>query len=594
MANPAVVVDFVANTRDLSRNLKQVENRSSSLKASLKSVGKTGALAAGAAGVGALVYTLKTGISEYMETQKVAAQTNAVIKSTGGVANVSAKEVDDLATAIMKKTGIDDEAIASGENLLLTFTNIRDEVGKGNDIFTQATGIMTDMSVALGQDMKQSAIQLGKALNDPVKGVGALRRVGVSFTDAQKDQIKAMVAAGDTMGAQRVILAELRKEFGGSAEAAGKTLPGQIAILRESFNNFAGDIVAKLIPVLQEAVGWLREHWPEISEVIKTAWERDIRPTVLAIGELIAAVVKLIVDNWETIGPVVKAFAAITEAQLKIIGNVIRLFAAILRGDWAAAWGALKGIAEGALGVVLAVVRLYAAVGGALYRAAGALGDAIEQGVVAGLKGIGNAAWGVINNIWDAITNQTLAIVGWGKNVGAWIRGGVVEGITGIGNAAWGVVDNVWTVISGYAETITGWGKSIGGWIKSGVETGLKGIGQALAAMLKAGLNLVISAWNRLGIPGFKVNMPRPIPDVSIPGIPFPNIPHLARGGIVTAPTLALIGESGPEAVVPLSGGAPSFDVRVFIGEQELRSMVRTEITDADNRTAQVLLSRRM
>jgi hypothetical protein len=594
VANPAVVVDFVANTKDLSRNLKRVENRSSSLKSSLRSLGKTGALAAGAAGVGALVYTLKTGISEYAETQRVAAQTNAVIKSTGGVANVTAKEVSDLAESIMKKTGIDDEAIASGENLLLTFTNIRDEVGKGNDIFTQATGIMTDMSVALGQDMKQSAIQLGKALNDPVRGMSALRRVGVSFTEAQQEQVKAMVAAGDTMGAQKLILAELNKEFGGSAEAAGKTLPGQIAILRETFNNFAGDIVAKLIPVLQEAVAWFREHWPEISEVIKTAWERDIRPTVLAIGELIASVAKFIIDNWGTIGPIVKAVVSIIEAELKIAGSIIRLFAAILRGDWTAAWNALKGIVEGALGAVLAVLRLYAAVGGALYRAAGALGDAIERGVVAGLQGIGNAAWGVINNIWDAITNQTVAVVGWGKNVGAWIRGGVVEGITGIGNAAWGVVDNVWTVISGYAETITGWGKSIGGWIKSGVETGLKGIGQALAAMLKAGLNLVITAWNRLGIPGFKVNMPRPIPDVSIPGIPFPNIPHLAKGGIVTAPTLALIGESGPEAVVPLSGGAPSFDVRVFIGEQELRSMVRTEITDADNRTAQVLLSRRM
>ena len=50
----------------------------------------------------------------------------------------------------MKKTGVDDEAIPSGENLLLTFTNIRNEAGKGNDVFDQATTATLDLSVALG------------------------------------------------------------------------------------------------------------------------------------------------------------------------------------------------------------------------------------------------------------------------------------------------------------------------------------------------------------------------------------------------------------------------------------------------------------
>jgi hypothetical protein len=52
---------------------------------------------------------------------------------------VTAKQVDQLANSMMMKTGIDDEAIKSGENMLLTFTNIRNEVGKGNDIFNQTT-----------------------------------------------------------------------------------------------------------------------------------------------------------------------------------------------------------------------------------------------------------------------------------------------------------------------------------------------------------------------------------------------------------------------------------------------------------------------
>jgi phage-related minor tail protein len=183
----------------------------------LKSAAGLAGLAVGAAGLAGAV---KDSIGEYREAQKVGAQTNAVIKSTGGAAGVSAKHVGDLATAISKKAGIDDEAIQSGENLLLTFKGVRNEVGKGNDIFDQATQTITDMSVSLKQGLKPSAIQVGKALNDPVKGITALGRVGVQFTEGQKKMIAGLVKSGDTLGAQKIILKELKSEFGGSAAAA--------------------------------------------------------------------------------------------------------------------------------------------------------------------------------------------------------------------------------------------------------------------------------------------------------------------------------------------------------------------------------------
>src|SRR5215475_8574598 len=258
--NPRIVVDFVSDTSGLQSGMAQAGTAATGMGSKLKSMGKAGLIAAGAAGLGALAATLKLGVGEFQESAKVGAQTEAVLKSTGQAAGVTAKQVSDLASSIMKKSGIDDEAVQSGENLLLTFTNVRNEVGKGNDIFNQATNIMADMSVALGQDMKTSAIQLGKALNDPVKGMTALQRVGVSFTAAQKEQVKAMVAAGDTMGAQKLILAELTKEFGGSAEAVGKTLPGQVNILKQSFANLAGQLVGTLAPAFQAVASVLAEH----------------------------------------------------------------------------------------------------------------------------------------------------------------------------------------------------------------------------------------------------------------------------------------------------------------------------------------------
>jgi hypothetical protein len=87
--------------------------------------------------------------------------------------------VDDLANSISKYAGIDDEAIASGENMLLTFTNVRNEVGKGNDIFDQATKAATDMSVALGTDVTGAAKTLGDRTQRPGQGdEPSCRRLG--------------------------------------------------------------------------------------------------------------------------------------------------------------------------------------------------------------------------------------------------------------------------------------------------------------------------------------------------------------------------------------------------------------------------------
>ena len=178
---------------------------------------KVGGVMLGVGAAGAVGLFKLAGAAE--EARKVTRQTDAVLKSMGDQANVTASEVGKLAGAISAKTGIDHKAIQSSENLLLTFGNLRNEVGEGNDIFTRATKLTTDMSVSLGQDLKSSAIQLGKALNDPIKGITALSRVGVSFTQQQKDQVKALVDSGDALEAQKLILTEVERQFKGSAEA---------------------------------------------------------------------------------------------------------------------------------------------------------------------------------------------------------------------------------------------------------------------------------------------------------------------------------------------------------------------------------------
>lgn len=272
------VLELEADDGRFSRSFASAEKTSKGFVARASSrlshLGKVAVLAAGAAGVAALTIGLKAGIDEYRDSAKVAAQTNAVIASTGGAAHVTARHVDTLATALLNKSGIDDETVKSGENMLLTFRDIRNEVGQGNDIFDQATRAVTDMDTAMtggnvtAESMRKTSIMVGKALQDPIKGVTTLRRGGVQLNDQQAKMVQAFVDSGQKMKAQKIILGELNKEFGGSAKAMGDTIPGKVNILKESIRNLLGDAVAKMAPAFSRAVDWISVHLPDIERVV--------------------------------------------------------------------------------------------------------------------------------------------------------------------------------------------------------------------------------------------------------------------------------------------------------------------------------------
>lgn len=192
--------------------------------------------------------------------QDAEAQLAAVLESTGGAAGLTAKEIEGMASELQGVTNFADESIISGQNLLLTFTGI------GKDVFPRATETMLDMAQALGTDAKGSAIQLGKALNDPIAGIGALSRVGVSFTEEQREMIKGMVEAGDTAGAQGVILDELAKEFGGSARA----LADPADQLKNAWNGFKETVGGAVLPIIENLYS---KALPIVNAAIETATE---------------------------------------------------------------------------------------------------------------------------------------------------------------------------------------------------------------------------------------------------------------------------------------------------------------------------------
>lgn len=255
-----------------------------------KAVGMAGVAGLGVAGL-AFGKFVVDGVKAAQSYQVVLAKTSQVIKSTGGAAHVTTSHVKELSAELETLSGVDEELIINSQNVLMTFTNIKNGVGKSNQVFDMATKAALDMSVALKSDLQGASIQVGKALNDPVKGVSALSKVGVTFTEGQKKVIASLVKTGDTAGAQKVILKELNKEFGGQAAAAGATFEGSLARVQDVIGDTGRELGQALLPKLTEAADWLGDKLPGAVQDFKDGWKgigegQDINGLATAIHDL--------------------------------------------------------------------------------------------------------------------------------------------------------------------------------------------------------------------------------------------------------------------------------------------------------------------
>lgn len=232
----SVVIDILARTGSFETDTKRAEKRLKEFKKEAIETGK--AVGAGlAAGVGVATAFLAKYVANTVEAEKVAAQLMARLEDTGGVAGRSLKELSDQAERLSKITVFDDEAIGDAQAMLLTFTQIRDVE------FDKTIESALDLATVMGMDATQAAKLLGKALQDPEKGLTALAKAGVVFTDAERERIKRMVEAGEAAEAQELILKKLEGTMGSAAEAARNTLGGAIQGLMNDFDNLLeGDV----------------------------------------------------------------------------------------------------------------------------------------------------------------------------------------------------------------------------------------------------------------------------------------------------------------------------------------------------------------
>jgi hypothetical protein len=289
------------STNRLSASTTRLQTRSVALGVGLERLAEVG--------IRSVVGGIANGVAEMQRLEDANLQTAAAIESTGGVAGQSVEGIRAMAEAYESLNAtVDDKAIQEAANVLLTFRRV------GEEAFQPAIEAALNLSTALDQDLQTSIVQIGKALEDPIRGVTALRRAGVQLTEQQEDQIRTLVEQNDLYGAQQIILAELNKQVGGRFAAQGQGDAARAAALRDSLEDLqrvaAEGLAPGLTRVREALIGAFRD--PQIIAGVRT------------VGENIANF--LSAENLRTAGGLVKdVFGFLGSVPWGTIGDGLRI-----------------------------------------------------------------------------------------------------------------------------------------------------------------------------------------------------------------------------------------------------------------------------
>lgn len=234
--------------RDIQKQARASQRSLNQMETAAKSVGRSMGVAL-ASGVGAAAAAVSLYIKNTIEAEKVQAQLEARIRDTGAAANRTLAQLNEQADRLQQVTIFDDEAVGEAQAMLMTFKQIEGLT------FDRTIEAALDLATVMGTDAASAAKLLGKALNDPERGLAALSKAGVTFGESERKRIETMLEAGRVTEAQAAILDKLQGTMGTAAEAARNTLGGAFTALKNAaMNALEGDSGSDGIRGVRQAV----------------------------------------------------------------------------------------------------------------------------------------------------------------------------------------------------------------------------------------------------------------------------------------------------------------------------------------------------
>lgn len=565
----ALRVNLGIDTAAFSDGLKSAQN-------SLKSVGaqmqRTGALLSAAVTAPLVGIGVKS-VAAFQKQEQALAAVEAAVRSTGGAAGFSTDQLAKMASELQNVTTFGDEDILNKVTAnLLTFTNVQ------GDVFRRAQVAAADLSARLGQDLQSSAIMLGKALNDPLAGLTALSRVGVSFTEEQKELVKALVEGGNAAEAQGVILDLLAEQYGGQAQALAETVGGQQTQAWNALGDAlesVGAVIAEFIPPIAAAIKSAAEAFQALSPetrrfiVIGGAIAAALGPALAALGLFVAAIGALS-------APVIAAVAAVAGLTAAAIA---------FWPEIEAAGGAVAAFAEEVwTGIADIAGRLDEALGGypSLFLE---IGSEIIAGLWRGLTsgfamvrdGLTGFATGLVGDVKSMLGIQSPSTVfaEIGEDMMEGLRIGVEAGAPSVRSEIGGLADDLESPLRGafdgagnaLADFVTKGKADFGSLVDSIVQDITRlAIQSAIVQPLMGALGGIGAGGggSAPGLFGGGGGLLGLFGGLFANGAAFlgGRVTAFASGGVVNGPTMfpmrggvGLMGEAGAEAIMPLDRG---------------------------------------
>lgn len=536
-----ITIEFIGRDQSASKTASDVEKRFGKLGSKMDAIGqKAGRVLAGGLLIGgAAAVKMGQKASDLAETTSKASQI------FGGEA---VPALEKFAGAAAKNLGQSKQTALDAASTFGVFGKSAGLAGKDLVGFsTEMTTLASDMASFNNTSPEEAIEAIGAALrgeSEPIRKYGVLLDDATLRNEAMrlglvKTTKEALTPQQKVLAAQAAILKQTADQQGDFARTSDG-LANKQRILKAQLENLGTEIGAKVLPAMVKLseVGLKMIGWVDRNRVL-------VGTLVAVVGGLTAAVwaVSAAMKAWIVITKVWRAVTIVARnAQLAFnlvlmanpIGLVIAAIAALV-AIFVVAYKKSETFRKVVDKSWAGIKRATAAVWGWMKSFTASTWKAVQNYIVNPIK----RAWAAVSSAWKSIQNGTRA---------AWngVKSIVRDGISSVV----GFVRDLPGRIRSLAGSFASAGRAIiGAFVDglknaAGVVSGIAGnVWSAVRSMLNGAISRINSALE------FTIRLPGP--DLTINP---PNIPYLAKGGIVTRPTLAVIGEAGPEAVVPLSG----------------------------------------
>lgn len=491
--------------------------------------------------------------------------TAAAAAAAGGGMTFAARAASFLSTALL---GI--VVAAAGVVVILSMLGVfgggSKKAAKATDGFSSSLGSLQKAMKGVGTTGANTSTNGLSALNDSLGQVG---QTADTTTDSLASFDKMNVLTDNNAGANAGIpglpsLPNLGTPSLGAPTIDTGNFDKALEDMQKNFNGLQKNLAKPLANPFDSIGKWLNKHpWVTIVGGIALAILGVVAaltlfgvistltflPVSILLALVVAGVVALIIigislwKNWDKIWAGIKSGASATWQFLQGVWdgivNGVKAAAEWVGGVFGAAWDVIKAVWNV---VVDFFEAIFAAIGDAISFYVGLYVQAFQL-AWGGIKAIWNVAVGFFQNVWNGIVNIFNAVSGFFGGVFSNAWNGIKNAFSAVGSFFQGVWNTIVGIFSGVGTTI---GNAISGAFKSVVNTAISWIADMINGVIRA-INGAIGIINR-------------IPRVKIQTIGEISLPRLAKGGIITAPTVAQLGENGQEAVMPLENNTEWID----------------------------------